>query len=310
MPDNTNADTILLTPEGATISPATAGALLKAARQQAGVHLAVLSVNLKVPVRQLEALEADQYPADQSPVFARALAASMCRQLRVDPAPVLALMPMSANYLEPHGAVRQAYVAPADLGRVRRVSTDVPTKAWWAAGAMLVLIAVLIWAPHPAQWAWLHAVTAAVASPEPEPKSEPVTNVTAAAAQATPQNAPVITDPSLSGGQGGPVPLPMVIPGTAGMPATASVPAVTSAAPVPELLFSALNTSWIEVRDSQNQLLWNGVLNTGDSKRLQAPQPVSVVVGRADAIQVSFKGQPLDLIPHTKVNVARFEVKP
>jgi cytoskeleton protein RodZ len=102
----------------------------------------------------------------------------------------------------------------------------------------------------------------------------------------------------------------MVIPGTAGMPAAASVPAVTSAAPVPELLFSALNTSWIEVRDSQNQLLWNGVLNTGDSKRLQAPQPVSVVVGRADAIQVSFKGQPLDLIPHTKVNVARFEVKP
>jgi cytoskeleton protein RodZ len=153
-------------------------------------------------------------------------------------------------------------------------------------------------------------VKAAVASPEPEPKSELVTNVTAAAAQATPQNAPVITDPSLSGGQGGPVPLPMVIPGTAGMPATASVPAVTSAAPVPELLFSALNTSWIEVRGSQNQLLWNGVLNTGDSKRLQAPQPVSVVVGRADAIQVSFKGQPLDLIPHTKVNVARFEVKP
>jgi cytoskeleton protein RodZ len=310
MPDNTNADTILLTPDGASISPSTAGALLKAARQQAGLHLAVLSVNLKVPVRQLEALEADQYPADQSPVFARALAASMCRQLRVDPAPVLALMPMSANYLEPHGAVRQAYVAPADLGRVRRASTDVPTKAWWAAGAMLVLIAVLIWAPHPAQWAWLHAVTAAVASPEPEPKSEPVTNVTAAAAQATPQNAPVITDPSLSGGQGGPVPLPMVIPGTAGMPAAASVPVATSAAPVPELIFSALNTSWIEVRDSQNQLLWNGVLNTGDSKRVQAPQPVSVVVGRADAIQVSFKGQPLDLIPHTKVNVARFEVKP
>jgi len=154
-------------------------------------------------------------------------------------------------------------------------------------------------------------VTAAVASPEPEPKSEPVTNVMAVAADASPQNPPALTDPSLSGGQGGPVPLPMVIPGTAGMPAAAtSVPAVTTAAPVPELLFSALNTSWIEVRDSQNQLLWNGVLNTGDSKRLQAPQPVSVVVGRADAIQVSFKGQPLDLNPHTKVNVARFEVKP
>ncbi len=308
MPDNTNADSSLLMPEGAFVAPPTAGALLKAARQQAGVHLAVLSVNLKVPVRQLEALEADQHPAEQSPVFARALAASMCRQLRVDPAPILALMPMSANYLEPHGSVRQALAAPVELGRVRRASVDVPSKAWWAAGAMMVLIAVLIWAPHPSQWSWLHAVTAAVAPPESKP--EPVTNIATAAAEAAPQNATKINYPSLTVGQGGQVLLPLVIPGTAGMPATASVPALTSAAPVPELLFNALNTSWIEVRDSQNQLLWNGVLNTGDSKRLQAPQPVSVVVGRADAIQVSFKDQPVDLNPHTKVNVARFEVKP
>ena len=306
MPDNTNADTILLTPEGATISPSTAGALLKAARQKAGVHLAVLSVNLKVPVRQLEALEADQLPADQSPVFARALAASICRQLRVDPAPILALMPMSANYLEPHGAVRHAYAAPADLGRVRKVSGDVPSKAWWAAGAMVVLIAVLIWAPHPSQWAWLQALTVAVATPP----TNPVATVTTPASVAVPPKNPPITDPSLVGGQGGQVPPPLVIPGTAGMPAAATVPAVTSLAPVPELIFSALNTSWIEVRDSQNQLLWNGVMNTGDSKRLEAPQSVSVVVGRADAIQVSFKGQLVDLKPHTKVNVARFEVKP
>ena len=35
---------------------ATAGQLLREARQKAGIHLAVLSVTLKVPVRQLEAL--------------------------------------------------------------------------------------------------------------------------------------------------------------------------------------------------------------------------------------------------------------
>lgn len=318
MPDQTNADTLSLTPEGAATAPTTAGALLKAARQLAGVHLAVLSVNLKVPVRQLEALEADQYPADQSPVFARALAASMCRQLRVDPAPILALMPMSSNYLEPHGAVRHAYVAPTDLGRVRRVSADVPSKARWAAGAMVVLIAVLIWAPHPSQWVWLKAVTAALtatlASPESQP--EPVATVITPVSEAMSPNPPAINDPSQAGGQGGPVTLPMAIPGTPGMlaaasvPVSASVPTAASVALPPELLFSALNTSWVEVRDSQNQLLWNGVLHTGDSKRLPAPHPVSVVVGRADAIEVNFKGQPVDLKPHTKINVARFEVKP
>lgn len=318
MPDQTNADTLSLTPGGAATAPTTAGALLKAARQLAGVHLAVLSVNLKVPVRQLEALEADQYPADQSPVFARALAASMCRQLRVDPAPILALMPMSSNYLEPHGAVRHAYVAPTNLGRVRRVSADVPSKARWAAGAMVVLIVVLIWAPHPSQWVWLKAVTAALtatlASPESQP--EPVATVITPVSEAMSPNPPAITDPSQAGGQGGPVTLSMAIPGTPGMPAaaslpvSASVPTAASVALPPELLFSALNTSWVEVRDSQNQLLWNGVLHTGDSKRFPAPHPVSVVVGRADAIEVNFKGQPVDLKPHTKINVARFEVKP
>ena len=39
---------------------ATAGQLLREARQKAGIQLAVLSVTLKVPVRQLEALEADE----------------------------------------------------------------------------------------------------------------------------------------------------------------------------------------------------------------------------------------------------------
>ena len=36
----------------------TAGQLLRKARLKAGIHLAVLSITLKVPVRQLEALEA------------------------------------------------------------------------------------------------------------------------------------------------------------------------------------------------------------------------------------------------------------
>jgi len=71
----------------------TAGQLLREARLKAGLHVAVLSVNLKVPVRQLEALEANEFDADKGPVFYRGLAASVCRQLNLDSAPVLALLP-------------------------------------------------------------------------------------------------------------------------------------------------------------------------------------------------------------------------
>jgi cytoskeleton protein RodZ len=77
-----------------------------------------------------------------------------------------------------------------------------------------------------------------------------------------------------------------------------------------ELVFSAQNMSWIEVRDTGKMLIWNGVLNAGELKRLPVSLPVSVVVGRSDAIQLSVQGQPFDLMPHTQVNTARFEVKP
>jgi hypothetical protein len=49
--------------------PTSAGGILKAAREKSGMHLAVLSVNLKVSIKQLEALEADQYQALMEPVF-------------------------------------------------------------------------------------------------------------------------------------------------------------------------------------------------------------------------------------------------
>jgi cytoskeleton protein RodZ len=83
------------------VMPATAGGILRAAREKSGLHLAVLSVNLKVSIKQLEALEADQYDQLIEPVFARALAAKICRILKIDTEPVLSLMPQMTNGLKP-----------------------------------------------------------------------------------------------------------------------------------------------------------------------------------------------------------------
>lgn len=83
------------------LMPASPGALIKAGRERAGVHMAVLSVNLKVSIKQLEALEADQFELLSGPVFARALAAKVCRFVKIDPDPILALMPAATNGLKP-----------------------------------------------------------------------------------------------------------------------------------------------------------------------------------------------------------------
>jgi hypothetical protein len=98
---NPNDQAVSLVPSAeAVVRPQTAGQLLREARLKAGVHLAVLSVTLKVPVRQLEALEADQLDLAKGAVFLRGLASSVCRHLNTDPAPILALLP------QPNGAVR------------------------------------------------------------------------------------------------------------------------------------------------------------------------------------------------------------
>ena len=71
----------------------TAGAMLKAARQRAGLHVAVLAATIKVAPAKLEALEQDRYDQLPNATFTRALAQSVCRSLKVDPRPVLALLP-------------------------------------------------------------------------------------------------------------------------------------------------------------------------------------------------------------------------
>ncbi|MEO8656092.1 MAG: helix-turn-helix transcriptional regulator, partial [Ramlibacter sp.] len=74
----------------------TAGTLLRRAREAAGLHVAALAVSLKVPVRKLEALESDRYDLLSDAVFVRALASSVCRNLKIDAQPVLDRLPQSA----------------------------------------------------------------------------------------------------------------------------------------------------------------------------------------------------------------------
>jgi cytoskeleton protein RodZ len=50
-------------------------------------------------------------------------------------------------------------------------------------------------------------------------------------------------------------------------------------------------------------------LNAGESVAVSGTLPLSVIVGRADAIDVQVRGQAFELRPLAKDNVARFQVK-
>ena len=79
----------------------TAGGMIRSARQAQGMALASLAAMLKIPLRRLEALEGGRHDELQGPTFERALAQAACRVLKIDPKPVLALLPQhERNTLE------------------------------------------------------------------------------------------------------------------------------------------------------------------------------------------------------------------
>ena len=75
------------------VSAVEAGNLLRIAREANGLHIEALAVSLKVPANKLEALEAGRIDLLPDLTFARALAASVCRTLKIDSLPVLAHFP-------------------------------------------------------------------------------------------------------------------------------------------------------------------------------------------------------------------------
>lgn len=302
-------------------SAATAGQLLREARLKTGMHLAVLSVTLKVPVRQLEALEADELDPAKGPVFYRGLASSVCRHLQIDAAPILALLPHASAQLhplrstiEPLGVKGSGVISSQHWGRL------VSSKVFWGAALMLLLTAAFLWLPSPSQWTWLDDVkslmadegvsqevsepivqTPAFAAVEP---STPV-DVTTAAAPPTSVDAAATAAVAPAAGLN-----PQVQSAPLAKPASSTPAAVAVRSDAaPEWVFSATGDSWLEVRNAQKAVVWTGVIKAGESARIQTPLPVSVVVGHAQVVTATLRGQPFDLKPHTQVTVARFEVK-
>lgn len=78
---------------------------------------------------------------------------------------------------------------------------------------------------------------------------------------------------------------------------------------VGQVVFNARGASWVEVVDATASVKLRKTLAHGDVVSASGVAPLSVVVGRADVVDVQWRDKPVDLTPVVKENVARFEVK-
>ncbi|KLN55908.1 helix-turn-helix domain-containing protein [Variovorax paradoxus] len=301
--------------EEGDITHKTAGDMLREAREAHGLHIEMVAAALKVPPQKLIALEADDIASLPDPVFARALASSVCRALRIDPAPVLAKLP---------GAQRAA-LALADRTLKSNIvsgtprwnggrSSGLPSRAvLTVVGLLLVGAAVLFWLPQSV----FDQVGASVSRWTSRSDSGSVAEAPAAA-PASGGSSVVVESAPVS-----PVaPAAPAAPVTSGTPsaalpvgnATAAAVASTSAAAAApansqQLVFVAREECWITVAEAGGKQLLRRSLKAGETVALSGALPLSVVVGRASAVDVQVHGKPYDLKPVTRGGgVARFEV--
>ncbi len=314
---------------------ASAGALLRQGRLAAGLHIAALAVSLKVPVRRLEALEGDRFDLLPDAVFVRALASSVCRALKMDAAPVLALLPASAppRLSAATERVNDLYTS-GHSGRGLPVWSTVSKPVVGAAAALLVATLGLVVWPLVRTTSTDTAVNALAvsapsledaakvsdsAAPMPTASVAPDVNVVTTVVQpvALPAQAPAPVAPAVLATTAPAAVVtstaavatvkPVAIPAPAA--ANASVPVTPASSGTGIVVFRPSAPSWVEVTDAKSTVVLRRMLAAGEVTGASGALPLSVVIGRADVTQVQVRGQAFDLTSIARENVARFEVK-
>jgi cytoskeleton protein RodZ len=279
------------------VAAPSAGRLLREARERQGLHIAALAASIKVTQKKLELLEADRFDALPDATFARALALTVCRALKIDSDAVLRLLPppaghrleqvgegLNAPFRERPGALVQRDGASFAFGWVFWITTLILVAAAATYFLPVGWLAMVGWRSPAATPAGAGSSATGSAATTPAPSPAP-------AAPVLPEATPALPAPSAVGAVGA-------------MPSAGE----STAAPEGAIQVRTSAPSWIEVTDSSGRALISRLVQPGEALGIDGDAPFRVRIGNAAGTQLSFRGQPVELAA-SRDNVASVELK-
>ena len=318
--------------EGAGAS-ASAGRLLRDAREKQGLHIAALAAAIKVSPKKLELLESDRFDELPDATFTRALAQTVCRALKTDPGPVMRLLPPPVGHrLEQLGEGLNTPFRERPGTLVQRDWMQfVANPAFWFTALILVAAVVVYFLPAsltglptsrvrpasaPAARAGVEpgmppdVVADASAAPASAVAALPVADTAAPSAGPAPAAATLATSAALvpAGTGVGPA-MPPSAPAATAAPFASAPASAPGTLPAGMLQLRTSSASWIVVSDGRGQPLVSRLMKAGDSIGVDGAPPLRVRIGNAAGTQLVFRGQPTDLRAFTRDNVARLELR-
>ena len=255
------------------------------AREAQNLSAADVARRLKLSLWQIEALEAGRYDQLPGPIFVRGFIRNYARLLKLDPEDFLH---------EAAGNPPQAAPRPE-----ARPSPDIPfpnSTAWrWQKYAFAAAVIVALLAVYEFYWN------------EPEKETEPpVAEVSSPPAPTGPQKTPSVQS------------APPAAASAVAAPAARDLPAAPSAvlrsdrpaaAGERELRFVFDEESWVEIRDRSDRTIFSQLNRAGTAQRVTGVPPLSIVVGNAQGVKMTYAGRDIDLARHTKIDVARLKLE-
>lgn len=271
------------------------GQCLSAAREQQGVSVADVARSLKIAVRQVEALESDDYTRLPGATFIKGFIRNYAKLLQIDSEPLLA----NLQDVMPSGTF-QAIISPNE--RIEISTTGTKPWLWLVLLLMVVIVAVplLIYEK-------LHSEARPLA-PVVKEAAAPLSPQVAVEVPASGHEAISLPTPALENVPTGQLDAqvkqePAIVKAEGVVPP----PAVGSGAGTVKMNFS--KDAWVEIRDKNGNRIYSQLNRAGSEQVVQGNPPLSIVVGNAANVSITYNGKPVDLVPHINVDVARLTLE-
>ncbi|WP_024610646.1 RodZ domain-containing protein [Pseudoalteromonas sp. TB64] len=268
----------------------TVGQILKAHREQANVSIETIAKPLKLSELQIQRLENNEFQALGPLTFVKGYIKNYCRELKVDSAPILAMMPAPPEPAKP--ANMQSFS--------RRTEKE-------ASDSRLMLVTYVILAiviGSSALWFWQNAT----------PIEEQTSNINIGnsimserqAVQSTNIQQQQSADKALLQNTVTPSENAAGVQATVEQAANKPLTENTDSATDSTIEMSFNDESWVEIYDAEGEKVAFGVKKAGYVMTVTGKPPFSVVLGKHSVVSITLDGEAVDVSTFPKNRLAKF----
>lgn len=285
------------------------GAYLSARRKALGWSIEQVADQIKLAPRQVLAIECDDYLALPPMVVTRGFIRAYAKCLKVDVAPLMALLKPEVLPKIDAAPLRRAIPMNFSESRFPLMGSRNSVLSKWNVGVIFLILLLLSfllaqrigWLPDLSKVTVAASVIRDDSIPE-KISSHAESSLTVLGPEVAKVNTvitPVLTQTPVS-----------VLKGALHVPVVAS-PASSNndAAGKNQLMLQAHGDSWIEIKRANKSIVFSRILKAGAIEKFEISEPVLLTIGNVAGVGVTFRGESLNTRAGNNGNVARINLK-